>query len=300
MSEFPALRDALVAAGKRRRRRRRAVGTAVPSLAVAAAVVALVSFPSAPPDREQAAPRPLGPLEQLYGVFRRAQRPEDRLSQGLAREFAIDPAQSRQVGPDSGLFVAPTRDGRSLCTVLAGGGGYGSGCTPLARLRAGTAQGVWMGSTYGLLFRDSVRDVRLLRDDGRRDAPRIVDNGVVARADHQFTGVSWTSGTTRYVNRVARAGAPSAPPSACPALDPLPRDSLERAIRAALLAVDQLYPDAKAARVIGASEGPSGSTPCPRSVMKRSVIVVLAAGAKPRRLLLGMDSGAMRVLHLLD
>ena len=313
MSEFPALRDALVAAGMRRRRRRRAIGAALPTLAVAAAAAAFVAFPHRPPDHEQAAPRPLSPLEQMFGVFRRPQRPEDRLPEKRTDQFSIDPAGSRQVGgSDSGFFVAPTLDGRSLCAMLESGGGYGGGCSRIADLRPDAALGPWMGSVYALLFRDGVRDVRLLREDGRRDAPRVIENGVVARSDHEFSGVSWTSasGTTRYVNRVGPAPKRGTDPSSCPqALDPLPRDGIERAIRAALIDVDQLYPRATSARVMSAAEGPRGLSPCPAAVTARAVVVGLRllpkraggdAGRPHGRLLAGMQNGAMRVFYLLD
>ncbi len=51
MTEFPALREALVAAAARRRRRRVLTGAAVPAFAVGAAVVALVALPRSTPDR---------------------------------------------------------------------------------------------------------------------------------------------------------------------------------------------------------------------------------------------------------
>lgn len=303
MSEFPALRDALVAAGMRRRRRRRTVGAALPLLAAAAAVIALLSLPHSTPDREQAAPQRLTPLQELFGVFRRAQRPEDRMPAGPAGRYGIDPAGARQIGgAGSGFYAAPTRGGRSLCTVVVSGAGYGGGCARIRDLRPGVAHGQWSGATYALLFPDGVRDVRLLHADGRHDAPRIVDNGVFARSDDEFTGVSWTSGTTRYVSRIGRPPKSRLLPSATcqAALDPLPPDAAERAARTALIAVDRLYPEAKSARVVGSSEAPHDLGGCPAAVLRRSVEVVLAVGKKPRRLLVGFQDGAPRVFHALD
>ena len=70
MSEFPALRDALVGAATRRRRRRRVVSAALPVLAVVVAVGALAVVSRPRPEREQAVPAPHGKITDGYGVFR--------------------------------------------------------------------------------------------------------------------------------------------------------------------------------------------------------------------------------------
>src|SRR4051812_49118803 len=98
MSEFPALRSALVAAAARRRRRRLLTGAAVPALAVGAVIVALVSLPRSPPEREIVARPPADALEQAFAVFRRAQRPSDVLPSTRGERQEIDRARTRLLG----------------------------------------------------------------------------------------------------------------------------------------------------------------------------------------------------------
>jgi hypothetical protein len=312
MTEFPALRDALVGAATKRRRRRRVAGAALPLVAACAVAVTLVSLPGPGKEREGVAPETQSPLEQRYGVFRRPQRPQDVMPARPRDHYAMDAARTRLVAHDGStrVFAGPTRDGRSLCTITVSGGGYLGGCGPISALRDDVAQGGWMGSTEALLFEDGVRDVRLLLQNGRREAPRVVDNGLLARSPIGYTGVSWTSASgTRYVNRIKPPARGAGPPSTCPsALAPLPPDAMKQARRVALLAVDQLYPGAASARVTEVQTEPG--TPCAQALTIRMLEVTLKlVPADPRqrksaslsqgRLLVGMQDGALRVVYLL-
>jgi hypothetical protein len=312
MTEFPALRDALVGAATRRRRRRRLATASVPLLAACAAAVTFVSLPGPGREREEATPKPRTALEQLYGVFRRPQRPDDVMPAGPRNQNAMDPKQTRLVARDGSIrfYAGPTRDGRELCTITASGAGYGGGCGPISALRDDVAQGGWMGTVYALLFQDGVRDVRLLRQDGRREAPRVPENGLLARSPIGYTGVSWTSSSDRrYVNRIKPPEHSPRPPSTCPAsLDPLPPKAADRARDVALLAVDELYPGVRESTVTDVQREPG--TPCGREITARTLEVSLhlvptdpklrkSASLSQGRLLVGMQNGALRVFYLL-
>ena len=82
-------------------------GAALPTLAVAAAAVAFLSLPAAPPDREQTARTPKSALEQPYAIFRRPQ---------TARRAA---ARAQTTSPRSGRRppLAPPR-GRAQRTII--------------------------------------------------------------------------------------------------------------------------------------------------------------------------------------
>jgi hypothetical protein len=276
------------------------------------ATITFVSLPGPGPEREEATPAPRSALEQRYSVFRRPQRPEDVMPAGPREQNAMDPAQTRLVARDgsSRFYAGPTRDGRSLCTITVSGGGYGGGCGPISALRDDIAQGGWMGTTYALLFQDGVRDVRLLLQDGTREAPRVHDNGLLASSPIGYTGVSWTSASdTRYVNRIKPPARGAGPPSTCPAsLDPLPPDAASRARRVALLAVDELYPGIAEATVTQVQREPG--TPCGRAITARTLEVGLhlvprdlrqskSDSLSQGRLLVGMQEGALRVFYLL-
>ena len=186
-----------------------------------------------------------------------------------------------------------------MCLVLMPGG---RACAPLDPAEPQT-----YGDTevYAALVPDRVRDVRVL---GERDVRRVRDSGIlVARP---LGGLSWTDAKgTRYVLR-GSAALPAVRLPGCPAaLDPLPDDALDRGMRAALIAVDRVYPDATSARVAGAGEGAGDLAPCPAQIGERSMIIGLrltprGAGGSPTppegRLLVGLVGGRATVYAKLD
>ena len=98
---------------------------------------------------------------------------------------------------------------------------------------------------------DGIRDVRALGEADVRRAGRAA-----SWSAPRVGGLSWTDAKgTRYVLRVSPAPRATRLPGCPAALDPLPDDALDRGMRAALIAVDRLYPEATSARVAGAGEG---------------------------------------------
>jgi hypothetical protein len=306
MSEFPALRDALVGAATRRRRRRRVASAALPLIAACVVAATLVSLPMGQaPEREDVAPKPPTELEQLYGVFRRPQRPEDVMPAGPRDRNAMAAEQTRLVASNgsSRFFAGPTRDGGSLCTITVSGGGYSGGCGPISALREDVAQGGWMGTIYALLFQDGARDVRLLLQNGGREAPRLREGGLLASSPVGYTGVSWTTPSgIRIVNRIKPPQPPLLPPCMGP-MDPLPDDAVAQAKRAALLEVDQVFPTVQRARVVNAAQyfgKACGKTNGPRAiVVTLDLATVPGARHTQGRLVVGKVEGAMRVVHQL-
>lgn len=83
-----------------------------------------------------------------YPALERAQTTNDRLPDGILRQFGpdnargpqIDPASSRKVGKvdRSDIYVATGAE--SFCTVSTDAGGWSGGCTSLARSASGEPQ----------------------------------------------------------------------------------------------------------------------------------------------------------------
>ena len=132
MTEFPALRDALVRAALRRRRRRRAIGAAVPAVAACVGAIALLALPGTPEDRERVARPPAGVLERNYAAFRRPRTAADVLPGAAA-------SRSRLIARDGEvrLFAVPSADGRTICLTSVPGG---RGCGPVDPDRAADLQ----------------------------------------------------------------------------------------------------------------------------------------------------------------
>jgi hypothetical protein len=318
MSEFPALRDALVAAGKRRRRRRRAVAAGIPTLAVAAAAVAFISLPSAPPEREEAAPPPAprhDALEQAFSLFRRPQVPSDLPTDAVLRgEF--ERARSRLVarlGRVRVFAVPATMHGkRQLCAIEVGPSSNAAGCAPLPSgpIPADFTPGLATGKVFALILPDGTHDVVLTHYDGSKVRPPVRENGVVVSGREAVGAAAWTSASgTRYTMRNEFAPAAAAPPKTCPShLDPLPADAVERAIGVALTKASDLYPfsdEATVKRAVRAKTTPCGPAVAGRAIvvsldlLPRSLAVREREGPSRHRLLVGFEKGAPRVFYLL-
>jgi hypothetical protein len=298
MTEFPALRDALVAAGRRRRRRRR-VAAVVPTLAVAVAAVAWL--PGAAPEREAPARQPRDPLEQTFAVFGRPQTPADVLPAG--RE--VDRTRSRllgRIGRKRAFAVPRTLRGEPmLCvTIVDARSAGGAACSRLSQLENGI--GFWSGKDYALLLPDGAHDVFVNFGDGSRLAPQSEDNAVLG-SRKGFAGASWTDRDgVRHMSPNALRPKPLVPRS-CPAdIEPRRGDAFKPAARAALLVADLLYPTATRARVVAYAEGPRGLAPCPDSVLAQAVVIGLKLDdrRKPKRVLVGKVGGTWQVFYKLD
>jgi hypothetical protein len=301
MTEFPALRDALVRAAMRRRRRHRAIGAAVPVLAAGVGAIAFVSLPGTSEDQERVARPPAGVLERNYAAFRGPRTAADELSRNVS-VGAGSRARSRLIARDGAarLFAVPSADGKELCLVsVPGEGASCAALDPTAPLISSDTD------FFAALVPDRLRDVRVLSEPGVR---RGGQSGILT--PRSLGGLSWTDAKgTRYVLRVNQA-LPAARLLGCPAeLDPLPDDALDRGMRAALIAVDRLYPEATSARVSGAGEGPSDLAPCPAPIGERSMVIGLrltprGAGGSQNppegRVLVGLVDGRAIVYAKLD
>jgi hypothetical protein len=311
MTEIPALRDALVdAAARRVRRRRRIVVRLFAWSAAAATACAVVLFAaSAPPDRETPAvtPAPAGLLERAFPVFARPPRTGDALPAGVT--VRVSRPQSRRVAEAGGvsawLVSGVARGRQELCTVVASGSGWTSGCGNLDVVaREGKGTGSWQGTLVLLVLPAGSSDVTLWQVDGDVSEPALHNGAALVQLSAQPANVAWTGPSgTRYVRRYA--GGPAAQPHMrCPPLRPLPRDASEQARRAALAAVQFIYPDVAAASVTGVS--PLGPGLCSASVSSRTLVVSLrlvprdpverqSASLTQGRLLVGMSGPRMIV-----
>jgi len=307
MTEFPALRDALVRAAARRRRRRRRAVAVVPALAAGAVAIALL--PSSPPERERVAEPPDGgALERAFAVFRRGQTPADRWPEAVS-DPSHDPALTRLLGERDGVRVYAVPGERVLgyprvCLHLDLPRGGSGTC---AFLRTVQTDGIALNDlgVFAALLPDDTHDVILVDRGGSRRSVTVRDNALVA---DDVRGASWTGPNgVRHVRwHLAEPPRAKLPARCPPALDPLPADAVERARRAALLAVDRLYPHASAATVSGAT--PSRATPCGPAVTRRSIELSLqlvprgetrSASLAQGRLLLGMLDGRMTVYYVM-
>jgi hypothetical protein len=311
MTEFPALRESLLRAAARRRRRRLTVRAAVPAFAVGAAAVALFVVPGGAGDRERevATPPARTPLEEAFAIFRRPATAADRPS-----SVKIDPKTGAIIPDGTAGFdtsrllgvvgerrvyaMAGTRRGvETVCLVEPG---RGSACSPLA---GGTPISSFGTGVYAQLFRDGTRDVRLTLQDGSRLAPRLRDGGLVVAAKHVGI-VSWTAADgVRHVSRNIWAPQPPAPPETCPrALRATPTRA--QAARAAMLAVQDLYPAARSARVTAV--GPPAEAFCSSAVTARTLQVDLRLDTGRKRdslaqgrLLVGNVGGHVQVYYFM-
>jgi len=312
MTEFPALRDALVRAGLRRRRRRRRLLVGVPAFAACASAVVVLALPGPAPDRERVADPPRGPLEAAFGAFRRERTPADELPAGMVPPGRADRAASRLVARDGDvrIYAVPTvlRGKASLCLMRIDGSAR---CSAVAdAVREGTPIGGMSAKYFEILLRDGTRDIRATLADGKRLAPAMQGGALLVRTTSRLAVLSWTGASgERHVLRTAFAPKTTTPPTSCPAaLDPLPRAENAQAERAALLIVDRLYPHAASAAVTGSAR-PLG-TPCPDAVTERSMEVRLSLVPHDRaarrsarlsqgRVLVGNIDGRMTVFYLL-
>lgn len=315
MSEFPALRQALVAAAARRRRRRLLTGAAVPALAVGAVVVALVSLPHAAPEREVVARPPADALEQAFTVFRRAQRPSDVLPAGKAVPGTIDSKRTRflaQGGPRR-FFAAPStiQGVPSLCLVAVRRKvAVAAGCGPVSSVvKEDTPLSITVGDVTGVFLPDGSSDLRFIYDEAVGSVSAHSGLSMALSPGAQLAGTSWTGASgTRYIRYSRPVSPPPRPADVCPKrLESLPGDAVARARRAALIAVDQRYPEATEATVTQANvvridpkTGDIMDRPCTGSVGERSIEVSLRfvpRSLPDGRLLLGMQDGFMRVYY---
>jgi hypothetical protein len=326
MTEFPALRDALVGAAARRRRRRRVAGAAAPTFAVAAvALVALVTASHEPRERERAVASPAPAVgkahvprsvEAAFAVFRREATRADRLPAGVVFPGMGSPSATRflkQGGPRR-FFAASfaTREGTTLCLLaLRRGRIETKTCgTPTEAIGEPTPLRISAGDVTGVFLPDTSTDLRFILSNGVGSVSPS-NNLSLVQLMAPLAGLSWTGGSgMRYIEDFGGTRAPAAPPpDTCPkSLEPLPPDALTKARRAALIAVDRFYPSAMLATVVSAN--PATGTPCSSPITGRSIDVglrLVPRDPKQRksdslsqgRLLLGMQDGYMRVFYLL-
>jgi hypothetical protein len=316
MTEFPALRQALVAAAARRRRRRLLAGTAVPAFAACAAAAVFVALPHPAPEREIVARPPKDALEQAFKVFRRAQRAADVMPSGKVVPGTVDRARTRflkQGGPVR-YFAAPTtvQGVPTLCLVAVRRKvPAAAGCGPVSdAVKEAKPARITVGNVTGVFLPDGSSDLRFIYANGVGGVSPRNGLSLVLSPGGQVAGTSWTgaSGTryVRYTGAVPKAGRM---PVGCPKkLEPLPADGLAKARRAALIAVDRFYPQASEATVTAAAR-PTG-TPCSDAVTDRSIEVSLklvppdpkqrkSASLSQGRVLAGMRDGYMRIFYLL-
>ncbi|WP_028062661.1 hypothetical protein [Solirubrobacter soli] len=321
MSEFPALRDALVSAGLRRRRRRRVIAT-TPVFAVVAALVALFVVPRAPRERERTVTPPVPTptvvkpyaeqtLEEAFAVFRRKQTRADRMPDVGGLPGQIDAKRTRllkQGGPRL-YFAAPvsTRDGESVCIVAIRRGRVESaGCTTAASaIDEATPLRFGFGDVTSVFLPDSSTDLRFITANSIGSVSERNNLSSVLLPQQPLSALAWTGGSgTRYIEDLGRPKLSMPPPATCPErLDPLPADALAKARRRALIAIDSVYPRVMRGTVSAAAR--ATDTPCPTAITERAIEVTLrlvardGASVSEGRLLLGMQDGYMRVFYAL-
>lgn len=294
MSEFPALRDALVRAAERRRRRRRAVGASVPAFTAAAAAVAIL-LPGTAPEREEV----VASAVEAYSVFSRPETDADRaLPEQLASAFAGGhPTLIRHVG--GGAFALATSTG-SVCVVLRDGDQITGSCAPAEQARDGSLRlAARTGRLLALLLPDGTRDVTTAFARRVREHVPIRDNAALIAIPESITALSWTSADgVRHVHRSGESTRMIV--HRCPrAVGELPPDAEAQAARIALNLVDGLHPSATTARVAGTAL--TATTPCRRIVPGRSVAVTLTTDRTPRDLLvqLAVIDGRLQVYDVI-
>ncbi len=300
MTEFPALREALVAAAARRRRRRRSTGAAVPAArrrrghrgpGLAAALRARARaggqaargcaragvrrLPARAAGLRRDAGRSGGPGDG------RARRGRRFLAQGGPRRFFAAPSTIR--GVPSLCLVAVRRK------VAAA-----AGCGPVSSaVREETPPSITIGDVTGVFLPDGSSDLRFIYDNGVGGVSAHNGLSLVLSPGAPLAGTSWTGASgTRYIRYGRPVSQPVRPVDACPKrLEPLPGDALARARRAALIAVDRLFPDATEATVNAAAR--PLETPCSAAITERSIEVSAAArpAQRPRQAGATRDGG---------
>jgi hypothetical protein len=317
MTEIPALRDALVGAAARRVRRRRRQAATIFGWAAVATAVVLVLVRSDPRELERPAPPPAAvPAAQSFSAFRRPATAADALPAGALPGLDAD---SRRVLDEHGTRVwlaavtHPKVEGfggrRELCAVVRGTGGPGGFCITASGV-TGLASPIRRSNapdSVVFVLPDGARDPHATLSDGVVLSPAVHDNvALVVPREPEVVGASWT--TPAGIRAIARWRDLDAkgwtPPEGCPKLGTLPAGAGKRAARAALLAVDRIYPSIQQAAVTRVS--PVGPGLCTRDVTDRSLMVELnltpfdvsqrsSASLTQGRLLAGMVDGRMTV-----
>lgn len=296
MSEFPALRDALVKAATRRRRRRRAV-VAVPAFAAVAAAILVTLVPRGSQERELEAAR--APFAHAFSVFARPQTEADRTSDPrlaeLLRGGDYDPALTRLV--NEGVYALGRRDG-GVCLALPDGERINVSCAPWQRAAGLDVVSAGTGERRAWLVPDGAHDIRFVLVRGERTAAAAQDNVIVAAPPDELRALSWTDARgVRHIERSRRLR--FATTRRCTGsfpFDPLPPDAERLAARAAL--VDALQFDATAtwATVLDTATAPR--TRCGDEIDRRLVRVRLQFDASRRQVLVGWVKGRTQTFVL--
>jgi hypothetical protein len=202
-------------------------------------------------------------------------------------------------GVQAWVIAGGTGAGAKLCTVLAFDGTTSGGCgTVGVAARRGT--GIWLGTTALQVAPAGSGDVRVRFGDGHDAAPRVIDGAALVRGTRQITAVGFTAPDgTRFVHRYG-SGTAIDLDRRCARLGALPNDAIDAASRAALLAVDDVYPAVTEATIGGVK--PLAGDLCPNTLVVELRLTQpdsrtgdsLAQG----RLLLGLIDGRMTVWRL--
>lgn len=291
MSEFPALREALVKAAARRRRRRRRVVVAAPAFAAVAAVAVLVTLaPGEPRERELEAAR--APLTRAFSIFARPQTEADRTPDPRLAPLLIggeyDPALTRLVS--EGVYALGRRDG-GVCLALPDGEQVGVSCAPWQRAAARDVVSTRTRERRAWLVPDGVHDIRFNFTDGERLSAAAQNNVIVAASPDELLALSWTDAHgVRHIERpgTIRFAATRRCTGSFP-FDPPPAGAERLAARAAL--IDALYFDSTATTATVLDTEAAPPTACSDEVNQRLVQVRLQFDSSRRQVFVGWVKG---------
>jgi hypothetical protein len=285
VTQFPELHDALVEAAGRyhapRRRTWRIVRLAVPAVAVAAAVLAILLALPRSPDTEQAAPpaKPVVRLEQRFEVFRRPRTAADRLP-GDTLAPRLHPKQARLVAQLGiyKVFLVPAGS-NSVCAVeFSGELEQGSECGPVASAVDNRTLMARFGPDYvWYAFPDGVHDVQLTRSDGTLVRPEVRDNGIIVKVSEAPYSVTWVAADGElHGNLLDRIeiGRPQ-----CAELQRLPAGAEDRVNTTAALAARVFYPQISDAEAV--SVRPADVAGCGERAAGRVLLVELRLDREP-------------------
>jgi hypothetical protein len=209
MTDLPQLQSELVRAAAKRNRRARVLhgtlaGVAVAVVAGAASAAVVGDRDDGSADEVQAVPSPYPTtpktVEEAFGVFRRAERPGDRLRRnrvpgGGPHHRMVRPERTRFVARVGGMryFLAETKG--DLCLIAESGGG---GCGPKTTYLDGhKPQGTFTDaqgeSIVVFVFPDGVREAELTLDDGQTLRIRVRNNAFARKVRSRVAAMRWVA-----------------------------------------------------------------------------------------------------------
>jgi hypothetical protein len=138
-------------------------------------------------------------LDENFALFRRASRPEDQVP------YTPQDSISRKSIASDGTPIYLRHNAKDLCVGVAGSGGGGEACGPLANALTRPVMVEAEGGTGTMLVGvvpDSVNSIAFATETGESSKVQVQGNVFVVRAQGRLTSLDWVLQDGRTYNRL--------------------------------------------------------------------------------------------------